>query len=97
MGDVPSMARVPPVTQSAAAGPVVTGPVVSGPAGAPAGDAGQAAVAGGGRRLAWLDVLRGLAALSVVFNHFGFSFRRGLRVRSITGVIPVITACSCSS
>ena len=28
--------------------------------------------AGTGNRLAWLDVLRGLAALCVVFNHFGF-------------------------
>jgi uncharacterized membrane protein len=25
-----------------------------------------------GSRLAWLDVLRGVAALSVVFNHFGY-------------------------
>ena len=30
-----------------------------------------ASVAGTGNRLAWLDVLRGLAALAVVFNHFG--------------------------
>jgi peptidoglycan/LPS O-acetylase OafA/YrhL len=29
-------------------------------------------VAGTGNRLAWLDVLRGLAALAVVFNHFGY-------------------------
>ena len=28
--------------------------------------------AGTGSRLAWLDVLRGLAALAVVFNHFGY-------------------------
>ena len=48
-----------------AAGPV------AGPAQGPAAAAG-AVVAGGGRRLALLDVLRGLAALSVVFNHFGF-------------------------
>jgi len=38
--------------------------------------ASTAAAAGGaaaaGRRLAWLDVLRGLAALAVVFNHFGY-------------------------
>jgi peptidoglycan/LPS O-acetylase OafA/YrhL len=27
---------------------------------------------GGGRRLAWLDVLRGVAALAVVFDHFGY-------------------------
>ncbi len=31
-----------------------------------------AAAAGTGSRLAWLDVLRGLAALAVVFNHFGY-------------------------
>jgi peptidoglycan/LPS O-acetylase OafA/YrhL len=31
-----------------------------------------AGTAGGGSRLAWLDVLRGLAALAVVFNHFGY-------------------------
>jgi peptidoglycan/LPS O-acetylase OafA/YrhL len=31
-----------------------------------------AAPAGPGNRLAWLDVLRGLAALCVVFNHFGY-------------------------
>ncbi len=31
-----------------------------------------AAAAGTGNRLAWLDVLRGLAALAVVFNHFGY-------------------------
>ncbi len=31
-----------------------------------------AAPAGTGNRLAWLDVLRGLAALAVVFNHFGY-------------------------
>jgi peptidoglycan/LPS O-acetylase OafA/YrhL len=29
-------------------------------------------VAAAGSRLAWLDVLRGLAALAVVFNHFGY-------------------------
>ena len=28
--------------------------------------------AGTGSRLAWLDVMRGLAALAVVFNHFGY-------------------------
>jgi peptidoglycan/LPS O-acetylase OafA/YrhL len=33
--------------------------------------AGRAA-AGTGSRLGWLDVLRGLAALAVVFNHFGY-------------------------
>jgi peptidoglycan/LPS O-acetylase OafA/YrhL len=31
-----------------------------------------AAPAAAGNRLAWLDVLRGLAALCVVFNHFGY-------------------------
>jgi peptidoglycan/LPS O-acetylase OafA/YrhL len=31
-----------------------------------------AAPAGSGNRLGWLDVLRGLAALAVVFNHFGY-------------------------
>ena len=34
--------------------------------------AGTRDAAGTGNRLAWLDVLRGLAALCVVFNHFGF-------------------------
>ena len=33
--------------------------------------AGRAA-AETGSRLGWLDVLRGLAALAVVFNHFGY-------------------------
>jgi peptidoglycan/LPS O-acetylase OafA/YrhL len=37
---------------------------------AAAAQAGRAAAAGS--RLAWLDVLRGLAALAVVFNHFGY-------------------------
>ncbi|MGH3286217.1 MAG: acyltransferase family protein [Streptosporangiaceae bacterium] len=40
-------------------------------AAAQAGRAGAVA-AGTGSRLAWLDVLRGLAALAVVFNHFGY-------------------------
>jgi len=31
-----------------------------------------AGATGTGNRLAWLDVLRGLAALAVVFNHFGY-------------------------
>jgi acyltransferase-like protein len=35
-------------------------------------------VAGTGNRLAWLDVLRGLAALAVVFNHFGYFVPSGL-------------------
>ena len=33
----------------------------------------------GGRRLAWLDVLRGLAALAVVFNHFGYFVPTGIK------------------
>jgi peptidoglycan/LPS O-acetylase OafA/YrhL len=37
-----------------------------------------AAPAGPGNRLAWLDVLRGLAALAVVFNHFGYFVPTGL-------------------
>jgi len=32
-----------------------------------------------GSRLAWLDVLRGLAALCVVFNHFGYFLPPGLK------------------
>ena len=35
--------------------------------------------AGGGNRLAWLDVLRGLAVLAVVFNHFGYFVPAGLK------------------
>jgi peptidoglycan/LPS O-acetylase OafA/YrhL len=35
-------------------------------------DAAGPAKTGSGRRLAWLDVMRGLAALAVVFNHFGY-------------------------
>ena len=38
-----------------------------------------AAAAGTGNRLAWLDVLRGLAALAVVFNHFGYFVPAGLK------------------
>jgi peptidoglycan/LPS O-acetylase OafA/YrhL len=39
----------------------------------PAAAAAQASrAAAAGSRLAWLDVLRGLAALAVVFNHFGY-------------------------
>jgi peptidoglycan/LPS O-acetylase OafA/YrhL len=36
------------------------------------GAAGATSATGTGSRLAWLDVLRGLAALAVVFNHFGY-------------------------
>jgi peptidoglycan/LPS O-acetylase OafA/YrhL len=44
------------------------------PAAVAASSAGTAGggTAGAGSRLAWLDVLRGLAALAVVFNHFGY-------------------------
>ena len=38
-----------------------------------------AAAAGTGSRLAWLDVLRGLAALAVVFNHFGYFLPSGVK------------------
>jgi peptidoglycan/LPS O-acetylase OafA/YrhL len=38
-----------------------------------------AAAAGAGSRLAWLDVLRGLAALAVVFNHFGYFLPSGVK------------------
>jgi len=38
-----------------------------------------AAAAGTGNRLAWLDVLRGLAALAVVFNHFGYFLPSGVK------------------
>jgi peptidoglycan/LPS O-acetylase OafA/YrhL len=50
-------AEPPPASQSAPAG-----------VGSPAGPANT----GTGHRLAWLDVMRGLAALAVVFNHFGY-------------------------
>src|SRR3984885_7465106 len=33
---------------------------------------GATSATGTGGRLAWLDVMRGLAALAVVFNHFGY-------------------------
>ena len=38
-----------------------------------------APAAGTGSRLAWLDVLRGLAALAVVFNHFGYFLPSGVK------------------
>jgi peptidoglycan/LPS O-acetylase OafA/YrhL len=41
--------------------------------------AAAAAAAGTGSRLAWLDVLRGLAALAVVFNHFGYFLPSGVK------------------
>jgi hypothetical protein len=37
-----------------------------------AAQAGTKGALKAGQRLAWLDVLRGLAALAVVFNHFGY-------------------------
>src|SRR5580700_8242843 len=37
-----------------------------------AAQAGTKGALKSGQRLAWLDVLRGLAALAVVFNHFGY-------------------------
>jgi peptidoglycan/LPS O-acetylase OafA/YrhL len=46
----------------------------------PAAAAAQASgAAGTGSRLAWLDVLRGLAALAVVFNHFGYFLPPGVK------------------
>jgi peptidoglycan/LPS O-acetylase OafA/YrhL len=50
----------------------------------PAAAAAQAsraapAASGTGSRLAWLDVLRGLAALAVVFNHFGYFLPPGVK------------------
>jgi peptidoglycan/LPS O-acetylase OafA/YrhL len=38
-----------------------------------------AGATGTGSRLAWLDVLRGLAALAVVFNHFGYFLPSGVK------------------
>ncbi|HEV2256880.1 MAG TPA: acyltransferase [Streptosporangiaceae bacterium] len=46
---------------------------------AAAAQASRAAAAGTGSRLAWLDVLRGLAALAVVFNHFGYFLPSGVK------------------
>jgi peptidoglycan/LPS O-acetylase OafA/YrhL len=37
-----------------------------------AGASSATSATGTGSRLAWLDVMRGLAALAVVFNHFGY-------------------------
>jgi peptidoglycan/LPS O-acetylase OafA/YrhL len=46
----------------------------------PAAAAAQASTAAAaGSRLAWLDVLRGLAALAVVFNHFGYFLPSGVK------------------
>src|ERR1700734_4273227 len=38
----------------------------------PAATSATGSGSGTGSRLAWLDVMRGLAALAVVFNHFGY-------------------------
>ena len=51
-----------------ASGMAQPAPTAEPPAAAPP----VAAAARTGNRLAWLDVLRGLAALCVVFNHFGY-------------------------
>jgi peptidoglycan/LPS O-acetylase OafA/YrhL len=44
--------------------------------------------AGKGNRLAWLDVLRGLAALAVVFNHFGYFVPAALKNPVNTWINP---------
>src|ERR1700678_444485 len=44
--------------------------------------------AGTGSRLAWLDVLRGLAALAVVFNHFGYFVPPALNGRVYQWINP---------
>jgi peptidoglycan/LPS O-acetylase OafA/YrhL len=49
---------------------VVASAGVAGPP--PASPSAPEGLTGTGNRLAWLDVLRGLAALSVVLNHFGY-------------------------
>ncbi|HTX27869.1 MAG TPA: acyltransferase [Streptosporangiaceae bacterium] len=41
-----------------------------------------------GSRLAWLDVLRGLAALCVVFNHFGYFLPQGVKTPVYQWVNP---------
>jgi peptidoglycan/LPS O-acetylase OafA/YrhL len=45
-------------------------------------------VAGTGNRLAWLDVLRGWAALCVVFNHFGYFVPRSLNTAVYQWINP---------
>src|ERR1700678_4831580 len=45
-------------------------------------------VAGTGNRLAWLDVLRGWAALCVVFNHFGYFVPRSLNTAVYRWIDP---------
>jgi peptidoglycan/LPS O-acetylase OafA/YrhL len=42
-------------------------------------DPPRPATAATGSRLGWLDVLRGLAALAVVFNHFGYFVPQGVK------------------
>ncbi len=56
-------------------------------------DAPESAPAAGplqkpGSRLAWLDVLRGLAALCVVFNHFGYFLPQGMKTAVYQWVNP---------
>src|SRR5580692_4355455 len=55
-----------------ASGTAQPAPMAEPPAAAVAPPPVAAAAARTGNRLAWLDVLRGLAALCVVFNHFGY-------------------------
>jgi peptidoglycan/LPS O-acetylase OafA/YrhL len=50
--------------------------------------AAPAAAAGTGSRLAWLDVLRGVAALAVVFNHFGYFVPPALNGRVYQWINP---------
>ena len=50
-----------------------------------------------GSRLGWLDVLRGLAALCVVFNHFGYFVPPRLNNPVYQWFNPGITAFSSSS
>ena len=69
------------MTSPHAAEPAVTTepPQPPQPAAAAAQAASPAAATGTGSRLAWLDVLRGLAALAVVFNHFGYFLPSGVK------------------
>jgi peptidoglycan/LPS O-acetylase OafA/YrhL len=62
------------MTSAHAADPAAKTDLPQGPRPAAIGSPGSTATSatGTGSRLAWLDVLRGLAALAVVFNHFGY-------------------------
>jgi peptidoglycan/LPS O-acetylase OafA/YrhL len=60
--------------------------VTSGNAVAPT--AGTKDVAGAPSRLAWLDVLRGVAALCVVFNHFGYFVPRQVQTAVYQWINP---------